>query len=203
TRGLSEGKSDKKPGESDAQFKLRVAVVDELSAQAKAILYDGQTLTLKLNIDPKADELAMSATFTAKSGTRLASSISELGVANSVLANLSGPDTAMFLRGFIGMPKNLRKPFEVMVDEAMKEALAKEKDKKELLALMFKSITPTLKAAEIDVAMEMRGPQANGLYTGVLGFGVKEGADLESALRAVMKELPPAERQEITLEVAR
>ena len=47
TRGLSEGKSDKKPGETEAQYRLRVAAVDEVTAQAKAIMQDGKSLPLK------------------------------------------------------------------------------------------------------------------------------------------------------------
>jgi hypothetical protein len=203
TRNLSQGKEAKKPDETDAQYKLRCAAVDEITAHAKAIVNDGKSLSIKIDINPKSDELAASIRFTPKPGTRLAESVADLGGAKSILANLSGPDTAGFARGFVAMPRELRKPFDAAIDEGMREALTREKDKRQLLELIFKAASPTLKAGELDAAMEIRGPQANGFFTGVVGFGVKEGSEVEKALRALVKELPPQLSNGITFDVAK
>src|SRR5262249_18811539 len=72
TRNLSEGKADKKPGETDAQYKFRIAVVDELTTQFKAIVQDGKSVTMRLDIDPKKDEMSLALSFTAKPDSKLA-----------------------------------------------------------------------------------------------------------------------------------
>jgi hypothetical protein len=140
--------------------------------------------------------------FTAKPGSKLAASVAELGQGKSVLANLSGPDTALSGRGFLALPQNLRKAWDAMLDEAMKIAVDKAPDKtaRELIETGFKAIRPTLKAAEVDAAFELRGPQENRKYTVLTGFAIKEGEEIEKAIRAVHKELPPEIRRVFMLD---
>ena len=63
-------------------------------------------------------------------------------------------------------------------------------------------MSPTLKAGELDVGFDLRGPGAKDLYTLVVGLKVQKGADVEKLLRDVAQGRP-AEQKSLKLDVAK
>jgi len=141
-------------------------------------------------------------TLTGKSGSALATNVADLGKMKSIGAGLIGSDSAMNFLVHLSMPEKLRKALEPVIDEGLKKAIDEEKDqtKRDLGAKFFKVITPTLKAGELDLGMNVRGPNANGLYAGVFALKVKDGKGLEKAIKDLVKDAPAEDKKDVTLD---
>jgi hypothetical protein len=189
---LSEAKGEKQPGEPESFYKFRVAAIDELAGQIKAVVNEGKDLTLKLGVDKETAEVVASLRFTPKPGTKLADGIADLGKGESLLANLTGPDSALNARLFLTMPQALLKPYNAFLDDAFKmgTAAAPNEEARKLHEQVFKAIGPTLRAGVLDQGISLRGPSAKGLYTAVGGLAVKDGEEIDKVLHAAHPALP-------------
>jgi hypothetical protein len=201
-KALANAKDEDLPGETEAQKKLRAAMLDEAAVRAKELLTGGSSLALRLDLDRKTEDVSLALTLAGKPGSDLAKDIARLGLTRSVAASLIGPDSAMNAHVSVGLPEAVRRVLGPALDEAVKKAVAAEadKDKRELLAGLLEAVTPTAKAAELDAGFDVRGPGKSGLYTLVAGLKVKEGAALEKALKDVHAKLPPAERKKVAVD---
>ncbi len=199
---LGNAKEEKDPGETEAQHQLKIAALDESAAQFKSLLADGQDLTLSFDIDRKTQDLSLTATLTSKSGSKLATSITDVGKSKSIGAALLTNDAALnFL--FHALPsEQFQKAFGPVVDAFFKQTLADEQDKtkRALTNKFFKLIEPTLKKGEVDVAGSLRGPNTSGLFAGVGVLKVKDGLALEKAIKDLLKDAPEEDKKEITLD---
>jgi hypothetical protein len=195
---FSEAKGTRKPGETEATYNFRVALADEAANQIKAIVNEGRGLTVKWDLDRTNAEVVAMVRFTPKPGSKLAASIASVGQEKSIVANLGGPNSAIGARTFATLPQGLRKPYDAFIDGLMKEAMDKAPDEnaRKLLDQVLKSVKPTAAAAEVDAGFDLRGPGANGRYALVAATAVKEGSEIEKALRAVHAVIP-AEVQDI------
>ena len=61
-----------------------------------------------------------------------------------------------------------------------------------MLTAILKGVMPTLKAAELDMALDVRGPSDKELYTIVGGVKIKDGANLEKNFRQTAARYPKA-----------
>lgn len=200
---LAEEKKKKDPNETELEHKFKVQLLDTIGAQLTSVIRDGEDVNLSFNVDRKAGDLSLDVSMSAKPGSKLARTIAELGQGKSVVAGLIGADSTMNLVFHLALGDDLRKAMAPVIDEAIKKAVEEEKDpaKRALTAKLLKVIEPTLKAAEFDAAMDVRGPSANDLYTVVAGLKLKDGETVERALRDALKDLPPAERAKVKFDV--
>ena len=78
------------------------------------------------------------------------------------------------------------------IKDAEKQALAKAKNdtEREILSSLLEGVMPTLKAAELDTAIDLRGPGDKGLYTMVSGIRIKDGAKMEKSFRKTAARFP-------------
>src|SRR5262249_51957529 len=137
-----------------------------------------------------------------KEDTKLAGSILELAKARSMVAGLISKNSTMSATLYAALPEDLRKGLAPVIDEAIKKGLEDEKDKTKRAAAekLAKAIEPTLKAAELDAALDIRGPSAQDLYTVAAGLKVKDGAAIEKALRELVKDLPAEQKALVKLD---
>ena len=63
-----------------------------------------------------------------------------------------------------------------------------------LYGAFFKSLKATYASGEMDLAAALRGPDKDGFYSAVAAVSLKEGAQLEKAVRDAVKALPERER---------
>ncbi len=202
SRRLGEFKAQKLPKETQAQRKLRDAAVVEYAGALKTLLREGQKLSLKLNIDRKANDLSITAQLTAKPGSSLARTLNDLGKQTSIGTTLIGPDSAGIFLAHLALPEKLGKFLGPVLDEGFQLALKQVPEKeKALVEPLFRSILPTLKMAELDGGWTLRGPGQNEKYTLVAGAKVKKGAGIEQAFRDAVKTVPPDKDVKITLDV--
>ena len=128
---------------------------------------------------------------TPKAGTKLATQIASKGKLQSMFAGLVESDSAASVVMRSILPEDIAKALVPLVREGLRKGVEKEKDKKELAALVTKLVEPQLKLlGDEDMAMDLRGPSANKLYTFVAGIKVVDGKAMEKALPDLVKEMP-------------
>jgi hypothetical protein len=199
---LEEAKKQRDPNETDAQAKFKQQSLDAFGTQVVSFLQNGNEATLGVNLDRQAQELSLDLTVSGKPGLPLAAEIAGMAQIKSTVAGLLRKDSAFSFGAFAAMPEDLRKLYGPVIDEAIQNGLKEQKDpsKRELADKLAKVLTPTLKAAELDVAVDVRGPSPKNLYTAVAGLKVKEGLAIDQALRDMVKGLPPEEQAKIKLD---
>jgi hypothetical protein len=199
---LGNAKEETMPNETEAQKKFRIAALDETAIVVKQLLTDGQDLSLSFDIDRKTEDISLALTLSGKSGSALAKSIEDLGKAKSIGAGLIGPDSAMNMLVYLMMSDTLKKAFEPVIDEGFKKALETESDKtKRAIANRFlKLIDPTFKSGELDLGLNLRGPNANGFYAGVGALKLKNGLALEKEIKDLLKDAPAEDKKDLDVD---
>jgi hypothetical protein len=198
---LAESIEKNEPNETKAQKELRVRVQKELGEEIRALVRDGAAVEASFDINVKTKKVALQASVKGKPGTKLAKQIAGLAEQQSVFGGASA-DVAMNGLVHFFLPESLRDSFDGLTAEALK----KETDaaKRKFLEKFFKALAPTYKAGELDAGFIVRGPDAGGHYTGVLGLKVKNGTELgrtvTEILQEVMRHAQGADRDKIKLD---
>lgn len=183
-------KEQEMQGHTEAQKKFRDAAVDELSAQLKSLFKHGGATTLRLDLDRKVGDVALTVSVAGTPGSPLANTIRDLGQIQSWTASLLHSDSALKGELNVSLPQKLRELLVPALQDAEKQMLAKAQDdnQRQVLKPLLEGVMPTLKAAELDTALDLRGPTAKGLYTLVAGIKVKDGSKMErSFLKAAAR----------------
>ncbi len=200
---LADVQDRKVAGETATQHAFKVQAAKELAGQFARLIKDGHELTLRLNIDRQANELSAELSLTGKEESKLAATIAAFADTPSLFAGLFSSDSAMKMLIHGALPDSLRKTLESVIDEGIHSGLQKEKDpiKRGQAAKLFDALAPSVKAGEVDAAVNLRGPAANQHYTVVAGIKLKKGEDLEDTVRDLVGNLPEAERAKFKLDV--
>jgi hypothetical protein len=172
-------------GHTAAQKKLRDGTIDEIVASLKSLFNHGGEATLRLDIDRKLGDLTLTASVAGKAGSQMAKTIRDLGQVKSLTAALLRPNSALKIELNASLPEKLRELLAPALQDAKARILAKTKDENELemLNTLLKAVMPTIQAAELDTAIDVRGPSDKGLYTVVGAIKIKDGANLEKTFR--------------------
>jgi hypothetical protein len=193
--GLAEAKKRDVPRiETELQRKIRLATIDEMATAIKTMIYQGGETSLRLDLDRKAGDIALTVNVEGKAGSPMAAAFRDLGQTTSVTAGLLRGDAAMSGMLNFRLPERLREIFGTILDEGERQALANAGDQNERAAasMAFEAIMPTFKAAELDWSFSLLGPDSDGLYTLVGGFKVQDGARLERLFRERASKDPTA-----------
>lgn len=191
--------------ESKVQKAFTGQVYKETNAQLKTLLNDGRELNLKLNVDRKSGDLTAEFSLDAKPGSKLAEGFAAMGEATSLFGGLAGKNSAVSFVLHYALTERLQKALGPVVDDAIRDAVKQESDptKKALTEKMLKVLAPTLKAGEIDAAVELRGPSPKKLYTAVAGIKLRNGEQVEQAVKDLIRDLPEEQRAVIKLNAAK
>lgn len=189
---LAAGKEHEMPGHTQAQIKFRDAVIDEVSARIKSLLNQGGETTLRLDLDRKAGDLSLAASAAGKPGSPLEKAIRDLGQVKSSTASLLHSSSALRGELNVRLPEKLQALLEPALKDAEKQALARAKDdnQREVLKTLLEGVMPTLKAAELDSAIDLQGPSDKGVYTLLGGIKIQDAAKLEKSLRDTAAHIP-------------
>jgi hypothetical protein len=206
-QGIKDAQNVKIPDETPAQNALRLQVSREIVDQFKAVLNEGKQLGMDLNVDKNAEEISLTFSVTAQPNTALARNIAEVGKTKSLFANLRTRDCALHGSATMALPQSLQKLFADTIDEAQAKILAgfdnaaRRKQAEELL----KGLAPTFKAAALDAAFSIQGPNAKKQYNIIAGVKLHEGANLNKTLRNLLvdvrENMKPAEKDLLQLDV--
>jgi hypothetical protein len=193
---LALGKDQKLPNESKAMTAFKEKAIDDLAANIKAILDGGEEASLRLNVDPKAEEVAFELELTGAKGSKLAKDIKSIRDNKSVVGGaLASSETALAIHLSVGLSSSLKQMLPPVIDDALAELKKQPNVPAEVLAKaepLIKAILPTVKAGELDLGMVMLGPDKNEKYTVLAGLKLVDGKKIEEVVKdLVKKELPP------------
>jgi hypothetical protein len=192
--GLTEQRRKNGEKESAAQKAALDWVGENATSALKSLLDDAKELQLRVFIDEKADELSGEITLTSKSGSTLAKNISSLAGRTSLPAAIvgSGKDSVARLTAKAGLPEAVKRDLGKVVDAGIAEALKELPDEQRpIVERILKTIAPTLKAGELDVAVALNGPDSKGRHTLLAAAGVKKGKDIEALVKDLVKDFGP------------
>ena len=193
---IAAGKAEPIPNETPAIKEFRDKWIDEVAATMKAVLEGGEEASLRLNVDPKAQEIALELELAGVRGSKLAKDIQSIRENKSVVGGaIASPDAALSLTLSAGLSDNLKKIFPPVVDDALAQGLKEANVDGVMLAKaepLIKALLPTVKAGELDLGMALIGPDKDDRYTAIAGLKLVDGKKLEGVIKDVVKkELPP------------
>jgi hypothetical protein len=171
--------------EDPAQKAILDWLADGVSGGLKSLLDDGKELSVRVYIDPKADEMSAEMVLTPKAGTPMAKYISSLAGKSSLPAGIVSAKDAV-ARGSvkIAMPDDMKKRFGTMIDGLIDEALKNVNGgEKEAIERALKTLAPTAKAGELDIAAALLGPDAKGRHTLLAAAAIKNGKKIEKLIK--------------------
>ncbi|MBA4187859.1 MAG: hypothetical protein C0467_07560 [Planctomycetaceae bacterium] len=192
--GISEQRKKNGEMESPAQKAFVDWVGDNATSALKTFLDDAKELQVRVFIDEKADNLSGEITFTSKSGSTLAKNIASLGGKTSLPAAIvgAGKDSVGRFAAKAGLPDGVKKELGKVVDAAFVEILKDvPEEQKPILERILKTLAPTLKAGELDVAAALNGPDSKGQHTLIAAIGVKNGKEIEKLVKDLVKDFGP------------
>src|SRR5205085_7862148 len=115
---LNEEKQKKNPGDTAAQHRLKGLLLDAIAAGVDSLVTGGRTLTARLLVDPKQDELALDVTLTAADGSELAKSLKSVAGRKSLAAAaaaVKNPVVALAVN--VGLPAGMVEKLGPAVDD--------------------------------------------------------------------------------------
>jgi hypothetical protein len=202
----AQAEQQRKPDESDAEFRARSTGARLAMDAFKSFLNDSQTLSLDLAVDRQRGELATEMVLSARDGTTLAHSLSGFAGRSSRFQALGDAKAPMAAWVNLPIPKELSTILGDALDQGRKEAVeqAKSDDEKKAIGAVLDALRPTVTDDQVDLGLALQGPFAgqDGKPTLVLvgGLRVRDGAKLEQAFREAVKAAPNKENVEITFD---
>jgi len=169
-------------------------------------LQDAESAAARVLLDINTGEAALEIGLTGKPGSKLAKSIAARQQSTNKFAGLLTPDTAFGLKLQLPLFAKEIQNAAVIGLEAGQKTLAENAPPqfKALIDETFKGLTRTVNDGEFDLAVSLRGPDKDGLYTVVGAVAFENPSGLEKELRALYKtELPPMYRTFFNLDVAK
>lgn len=193
---VAAGKDQPIPNETKAIKEFKDKAIDELVMNLKNLLDGGEEAALRLNVDPKKDEIALELELKGLKGSKLAKDIMSIRENKSVIGGaIAFPDSALRINLSASLPENLKKLFPAVVDDLIEIIKKQGNIPGEIQAKaepLIKAVLPTVKAGELDLGISMVGPDQSDRYTLIAGLKVVEGKKIEDAVRDIVKkELPP------------
>jgi hypothetical protein len=122
---------------------------------AKTVLLDGQKLTATFDIDPKTDDVKLSASLTAKDGSTLEKTLVGFGNRESTAAGMARAKGSMIAIGLnFLLPTEAKAKFTQLSGEIVKQAVndAKEGDKP-MVKMLADALLPTLNSGDVQLGM--------------------------------------------------
>ena len=187
---IADGKQRTDPGETPAQQKLRAWAVERLLEVVSSTLNDGKELAIRLDVEPKTDDLSLELTMTAKDGSATAAFFRSLSGQSGRAAALTGakdPVAAAALR--LTLPEKARIELGPVVDALLQEQVEKAgQNERQLAKTAADAVAPTLKAGVLDAGVVVTG--MSGKLTPLAAIRVTEGGKIEAWVKTVAAFVP-------------
>jgi hypothetical protein len=164
-------------GKRPAELKLEGFVFDGLVGSVKSVVDDGRELAVRVFVDEKKDEVSAVLSLDAKPGSGLAKTIAGLGGKKSAPAAIvKAADPVISATGKLALTDDMRKKFEPVLKALFEDAAAQAGDRG-AAERVLEAFLPTAKAASLDAAVTLTGPDAKGKHALLAAVAVKEGGE--------------------------
>ena len=175
---------------------------EKLANRWLKILFDeGKEIAIRIDADTKTGDLYADITVEAMPKTALAEAFATRKPNINAFASLAGDDYVQ--RVFVTAPlfaDEAKEGWSKLIDFGTKEIIKDvgrgnaPPEVPALIDAVSKSLKATIETGEMDLAAAIRGPNKDGFYTAVGAVHCRETAQLEKAIRDVVKVLPERER---------
>jgi hypothetical protein len=204
-RGVEEEKTKEKPNDTKEKTAVKIQTMDQLLNGIDSLVNDGGPVTLAVDVDRQSEEISLQFSLAGKPHSGLAKAIANLGSIKSLFAGLRQANSAVSGSVYSLLPEKVRQSFGPMAVDALKDNVKKEKNdeiRKQAEALID-ALAPSIKAGELDLGVDLRGPTESKHYTLIGGIKLKDGANVEKAARVLVNDIPEQVRTAIKLDVAK
>jgi hypothetical protein len=205
-------KRDRQPGESDAEYRGRLAGEKVTLDALKSLIRDADAVTLDLDVDRKAGEIALEAGLSAQAGTALANSLRSLQGRRS---RFQGPGRDAIFTAWANLPvaKEVRDTLTGVFDQTAEEGLKKidSDEERKLAARLTELLKSNLNAPEIDLGIWIDGPSPAGGGAGgdadhlvvLAGMRLQDSQEFERLVREAAAKLKPEKGVTMSFDVAK
>lgn len=191
-------------GQTEKQAAVREAILDEMTAQVKSLLEEGQSFNLKLAVDRKKHDLTLEAKLSGRKGTALAKSLASLGQAEGIGAALMAKDQVLGGFARLALPARVVKAMGPALDESTGQGLkGLTEEQRKLAEPLVKALDRTLKSGTLDAAVQLRGPGAGGKYTFLAAARVEGGDKIEKAIKQALTDAPDNVKKVVKVDAAK
>ncbi|WP_165227264.1 hypothetical protein [Aquisphaera insulae] len=193
-----------KPGESDAEYRGRMASTRLAKEAVISLIRDGDSVSLGLNLDRQKREASLELTSAAKAGTSMATALRGFGARRSRFDFLAAGAPAGVGWLSIPIPAELKAALTESIrseHNKRQETLKGEEKTKDARAFERFEKLVDMDAADLGVAFRAPG-DPSGKPSIVLGLKVKP-ADADKAFRELMADAPPEKGTKLDYDVAK
>lgn len=186
--GLKKFQQDELPKIDNAAAKTALETVsEELAIKLQSLIVDAQTVTLRLEFDRTKETIGTSVKLVARPTSALAADLNNMADRQGLAAGLLGKGSVAHFSVNAAVPAALKKTLDPIVDEFVAKAWKKVGEKeqpyvKELVELLG----PTMKSGILDFGFDLRGPDRDDRYAGVLALKMTDGDKLDGLVRKVV-----------------
>ncbi|CAN5615800.1 hypothetical protein BH11PLA2_BH11PLA2_41500 [soil metagenome] len=180
-------------GEDAAKRFGRWLVADGAPRAIKSLMSEGKTLSLKLFVEPKNDDLTLVASLTARDGSDLFKTLKSLPGKSARASKAAETKDAVVSFGLhAALPDAMKKDLAKHIDEAINEAVKNAKgDEKEYVEKLMNCLDATLKAGEYEFGAALTGTP--GKLRAIAALKTVNGKDLEKLAKEVATFIPANE----------
>jgi hypothetical protein len=177
-------KTRKFEGETDALTKLKPVGLDAAVDALHAFFHEAQTVSARVLVDPKTDDLTAELSLTAKSGSALAKLIRTVGNKPGTAGKLpaaSNPLASFHTR--LALPESVRDKLKPGVDALLDELVEKsDPNGRDFVKMILDALAPTVLAGELELGVQATGPDAKGTLGIAACLKMKEAKAVEKLL---------------------
>jgi hypothetical protein len=190
-------KDEREPGESQLLYRTKLAFFKSYQALLAGILEEIQKVVFKLEMDPRKHNIALDLAVVPRPKSKLIPAFQSFGRTRSRFQQLA-PGSVVSLCARLPLPRGLGSVFQNAILDQI-EQTANPQDRV-VARRVFKALSPTFAAEEVDVALAFRKPRRGGQAGLVAGFRVQKGRQLEHILRDDIKGTARSERLEFAVQ---
>jgi hypothetical protein len=179
-----------KPANTPVEEKAKAIALDATYSGIAALLNDGRTASLKLNIDPKSDDIGLSFSLDGKDGTDLRSLLSSAATRKAVAPLAATKDAILSLAINLQVPEGMKKKYGELVDLLIAQGLENAKgNDRDGVKKVFEALEPSMKSGVFELGASFV-PTAEGKHEFLTAFRVASGKGIESLAKEFAPFIP-------------
>jgi hypothetical protein len=176
-----------KPAKTPAESKAKALTLDATYDGIAAILSDGKSISLKLDIDPKTDDIGLSLVFGGKPSTEVTKLLASYAGRKAVAPMAAAKDAVLSLAVNVQVPDGMKKKYGELVDLLIAEGLENAKgNDRDAAKKVFDALEPSLKSGVLELGAALTAT-ADGKHEVLSAVRVVSGKGIE----ALLKEFAP------------
>ncbi|MER3415513.1 MAG: hypothetical protein C4297_04770 [Gemmataceae bacterium] len=200
-----EREKEKRPGETQAQYELRMQTTEMAHRVLERVVHDTRALTVALSVDESQHQLALRALLEPQPNTPMALALQSLGTQPARFAALVRPEDHFGAVLHLPAPAPLRQVLVRAAREGFAQGLQQAKDDQDRLFRqhVFDAILAALDQPSWEGAIFLTAPGADGSRAAALLLQTGRGRQWQSIFEQFVAKLPEEMRRLIELNAAK